>query len=360
MSEDLASNYPNSVIFALNKAALYNKVGRYKNAILSIIDSLDKAQSSRLTGELAKSYMAYANFQKAYEFSDKAIKAGFSSITITFLSAASWIAISRNSEYALKLLKGIPKPPSLDQTGHHIHRRIKAINANKGASIDFLPFEYLYYFRHIAHLSFNEERSAQLQIIYDMLESSCAGHADENVENQATFYTLKGALLRSMKKEAEAILFFEKVVEMQPRLKTTEAHLPLFAHEEMGEIRFSQKEYQKAEKNFKEVLRHVENKDIFFAEPLQRRALIALRQLKELLNNDPTGTPTSERPKTYFTLIRKDREREREKNKEAADKRPRKSSLAERCALNRGTSFILTVEKKIAAQAEIKGRTLSI
>jgi len=364
MSENLATAYPASVIFALNKAALYNKVGRYKDAILSVIDSLDKTQNSRLTGELAKSYMAYCNFQKASEFSEKAVKGGLSTITVLFLSAASWIAVARNTEYALRLLKGIQKPASLDQTGHHIYRRIKAINQGKGASVHFIPFEYLYYFRHIAHLALNEERAPQLQTIYDMLESSCASLADENAENQATFYTIKGALLKSMKKESDAILYFEKVVDMQPRLKNTEVHLPLFASEEMGEIRFAQKDYQKSEKHFKEVLKQVENRDVFFAETLQRRAYIALRQIKEL-----TDAPTEKGGSflrarkgsfpSYFTLIRKDsKEKEKDKEKEK-EKKPKKSSLAERCALNRGTSFILTVEMKIAAQAE-KTRAFSV
>jgi len=344
------------MVYALNRAALYNKVGKYKEAILNVINILDKHQNSRLTGELAKSYMAYANFQKASEFSEKAIKGGFNAITISFLSAASWVAISKNLEYAMNILKVVQKPPPIDQTGRHIYRRIQAINQNRGAAVQFIPFEYLYYFRHIAHLALNEERSAQLQTILDMLESTCATIAEEtSMENQALYYTIKGVLFKALKKESDAIIYLEKVVDMQPKLKATEAHLPFFALEEIGEIRFSQKDYQKAERSFKEVLKQVENKDVFFSESLKRRATIALRQIKEL--TEAPGTPgkhqkpASER--SFFNLIRGDKDREMDKDR---DTKPKKASLAERCALNRGTSFILTVEKKITAKAELKAR----
>jgi len=174
MSDELCTSHPSSVIFALNRAAIYNKVGRYKAAILHLINFMDKNQNSRMMGELAKSYMAYANFQKASEFAEKALKAGFSTISVLFLSAASWLAIAKNTEYAIKLLKGVKKPTSIDANGLHIFRRIKAINQNKGASILLLPFEYLYYFRHIEHLGLYEEYAPQLQTIYDMLEANCA------------------------------------------------------------------------------------------------------------------------------------------------------------------------------------------
>lgn len=38
-----------STLFALNKVALYNKVGRYKQAILYAIDFLDKNQNVSFT-----------------------------------------------------------------------------------------------------------------------------------------------------------------------------------------------------------------------------------------------------------------------------------------------------------------------
>jgi len=189
-----------------------------------------------------------------------------------------------------------------------------------------------------------------------MLESSCAHLAEESAENQALLYILKGALLKSLKKENDAIVYFEKVVEMQTRLKNTEIHLPLFAHEEMGGIRFSQKDYQKAERHFKEIAKQVENKDVFFSETLLRRAAIALRQIKEAADTIPAEKQKLAQERSFFTLIRGDtKEKEAQADKEK-DKKPKKASLAERCALNRGTSFILTVEKKIATQVELKSR----
>jgi len=260
--------------------------------------------------------MAYSNFQKASEFSEKALKAGFTTITISFLSAASWIAVAKNPEYAMKLLKGVQKPSSIDITGHHIYRRIKTINQNKGASIHLLPFEYLYYFRHIAHLALYEEFAPQLQTIYDMLEATCAQLADETAENQALFYTIKGALLKSMKKENDAVVYFEKVLEMQARLKNTEVHIILFAHEEMGEIRFSQKDFGRAEKSFKEILKQTENnKGLFFSETLQRRAYIALRQIREA-NESTSEKPKPVQERSFYTLGRTDKEKEKEKEKE--------------------------------------------
>jgi len=301
--------------------------------------------------------MAYANFQKASEFAEKAIKGGFATITVFFLSAASWIAVAKNTEYAFKLLKGVQKPSSIDVTGLHIYHRIKAINQGKGASILLLPFEYLYYFRHIEHLALYEESAAQLQTIYDMLEGTCAHLADESPENQALFYTIKGAVLKSLKKENDAVVYFEKVLEMHQRLKSTEVHCALFSYEEIGEISFVRKDYAKAEKCFKEVLKHTENhKHLFFSEALQRRAYIALRQLKEA-EAQPV-VPAKLPEKHFFTLAKSDakekekQEKELEKEKERDEKKDRrkKASLAERCALNRGTSFILTVEKKLALQ----------
>jgi hypothetical protein len=44
---------------------------------------------------------------------------------------------------------------------------------------------------------------------------------------------------------------------------------------------------------------------------------------------------------------KQERELEKEREKEEKKDRRKKASLAERCALNRGTSFILTVEKKV-------------
>jgi tetratricopeptide (TPR) repeat protein len=359
MSDELCNSHPSSVIFALNRAAIYNKVGRYKAAILHLINFMDKTQNSRLYAELAKSYMAYANFQKASEFSEKALKAGFGTISVYFLSAASWIAVARNTEYATKLLKGVHKPSSIDVTGLHIYRRIKAINQGKGASILLLPFEYLYYFRHIEHLALYEESVVQLQTIYDMLEATCAHLADESPENQALFYTIKGAVLKSLKKENDAIVYFEKVLEMHQRLNRTEVHCALFASEEIGEISFARRDYAKAEKCFKEVIKHTDShRHVFFSEALQRRAFIALRQLKEA--ESQPQVPAKMPEKHFFTLAKNEekerqrQEKEQEKEKEKGEKKDRKkkSSLAERCALNRGTSFILTVEKKMTLQGK--------
>eukprot|EP00026_Physarum_polycephalum_P003706 Phypoly_transcript_03720.p1 GENE.Phypoly_transcript_03720~~Phypoly_transcript_03720.p1 ORF type:complete len:396 (+),score=63.07 Phypoly_transcript_03720:887-2074(+) len=301
MSDELCNSHPTSIIFALNRAAIYNKVGRYKAAILHLINFMDKQQNTRLLAELAKSYMAYANFQKASEFAEKALKGGFSTISVYFLSAASWIAVAKNTEYAVKLLKGVRKPSSIDVTGLHIYRRIKAINQGKGASILLLPFEYLYYFRHIAHLGLYEESIPQLQTIYDMLEGTCARLVDESQENQALYYTIKGAILKSLKKESDAVVYFEKVLEMHQRLKNTEVHCALFSYEEIGEISFARKDYAKAEKCFKEVVKHADSKHLFFSEALQRRAYIALRQLKEA-ESQPVLSPKGPE-KNFFTLV---------------------------------------------------------
>jgi hypothetical protein len=79
--------------------------------------------------------------------------------------------------------------------------------------------------------------------------------ADESPENQALFYTIKGAVLKSLKKETDAVVYFEvpwglgvtyikyllilqKVLEMHQRLKSTEVHCALFSFEEIGEIRY--------------------------------------------------------------------------------------------------------------------------
>jgi len=177
--------------------------------------------------------------------------------------------------------------------------------------------------------------------------------ADESSENQALFYTIKGAILKSQKKENDAIVYFEKVLEMQARLKNTELHCVPFSQEEMGEIRFLHKDYPKAEKCFKEVIKVAEsNKGLFFSEALQRRALIALRQIKEAAE----APEKSKAPEKHFFSLSKneakdkekqEKEQEKEKEKEKEKDKKKKASLAERCALNRGTSFILTVEKKV-------------
>eukprot|EP00026_Physarum_polycephalum_P009701 Phypoly_transcript_09835.p2 GENE.Phypoly_transcript_09835~~Phypoly_transcript_09835.p2 ORF type:complete len:193 (+),score=52.60 Phypoly_transcript_09835:605-1183(+) len=191
-----------------------------------------------------------------------------------------------------------------------------------------------------------------------MLEGTCARLVDESQENQALYYTIKGAILKSLKKESDAVVYFEKVLEMHQRLKNTEVHCALFSYEEIGEISFARKDYAKAEKCFKEVVKHADSKHLFFSEALQRRAYIALRQLKEA-ESQPVLSPKGPE-KNFFTLAKddaKDRERQerelqKEREREEKKDKKKKASLAERCALNRGTSFILTVEKKAALQTK--------